>query len=761
MSTVTLDRRSFLRVSALAGGGLVIAAYFEPVGDLFAQGRGNAPALVPNAFIKIAPDGKVTIIGKNPEIGQGIKTTLPMVIADELDVDWKMVTVEQGDLDPGKYGQQSAGGSTAVPGNYDAHRRIGAAARQMLVAAAAASLNVPETELTTASGRVTHAGSKRSLGYGELADKALAMTPPDPASVKLKDPKDFKIIGQRIPGVDLDGIVTGKPLFGIDMTLPGMLYAVYEKCPVFAGKVGNVVNLDQIKAIPGVKNAFPIEGGTLANASGLLSGVAIVADKWWTAQTARQQLKVNWVEGPGATETSAGYEKTAADLVTKPPVQAIRSDGDVDAALKGAAKVVEGAYQYPFLNHAQIEPMSAVASFKDNRVEIWAGTQTPGGARTMIAQTLGIEPANVIIHMVRIGGAFGRRLYNEHLVEAAAISKAAGAPVQLRWTREDDMAHDMFRPGGFHFLKGGVDASGKLVAWRNHFVNFSSDPPGREGGQRPASSSGMGATEFPARFVPNYGLYTSFIPFNVPTGAMRAPGSNAIAFVMQSFIDELASAAGKDPLEFRLALLSGPLVVPPPPPPDPNAAAGGGRGGGGGQQQGWDPARMRGVLELVRDKSGWGTRKLPQGTAMGVAFHFSHQGYFAEVAEVAVDSSKRVKVNKVWVAGDIGRQVINPLKAEAQAQGSVIDGLSHLMGFEITIANGRVKQTNFGEYEPVRMRFAPREIEVHFRTTDNNPTGLGEPALPPILPAVCNAIFTATGTRVRSLPLSKHGFRWA
>jgi isoquinoline 1-oxidoreductase beta subunit len=760
MSTVTLDRRSFLRVSALAGGGLVIAAYFEPVGDLLAQGRGNAPALVPNAFIKIAPDGKVTIIGKNPEIGQGIKTTLPMVIAEELDVDWKMVTVEQGDLDPQKYGQQSAGGSTAVPGNYDSHRRIGAAARQMLVAAAAAQLNVPEGELTTASGRVLHAGSKRSVGYGEVADKALTMTPPDPASVKLKDPKDFKIIGQRIPGVDLDGIVTGKPVFGIDMTLPGMLYAVYEKCPVFAGKVGNVVNLDQIKAIPGVTHAFPIEGGTLANASGLLSGVAIVANKWWTAETARKQLKVNWVEGPGASETSAGYEKAAADLLTKPPVQALRSDGDVDAALKGAAKVVEAAYQYPFLNHAQIEPMSAVASFKDGKVELWAGTQTPGGARTTIAQTLGIEPANVNIHMVRIGGSFGRRLYNEHLVEAAAISKAVGAPVQLRWTREDDMAHDMFRPGGFHFLKGGVDASGKLVAWRNHFMNFSSDPPNREGGQRPTGSSGMGATEFPARFVPNYALYTSFIPFNVPTGAMRAPGSNAIAFVMQSFLDELANAAGKDPLEFRLALLSGPLVVPPPPPVDPNAAPGAGRGGGG-QQQGWDPARMRGVLELVRDKSGWGTRKLPQGTAMGVAFHFSHQGHFAEVAEVSVDAQKRVKVNKVWVAGDIGRQIINPLKAEAQAQGSVIDGLSHLMGFEITIANGRVKQTNFGEYAPVRMRHAPREIEVHFRTSDNNPTGLGEPALPPILPAVCNAIFTATGTRVRSLPLSKHGFRWA
>ena len=761
MSPTVLDRRSFLRVSAIAGGGLAIAAYFDPVAELLSQGRaGGAPPLVPNVFIKIATDGRVTIVGKNPEIGQGIKTTLPMVIAEELDVDWKMVTVEQGDLDA-KYGTQSAGGSTAVPGNYDSHRRIGAAARQLLVAAAAAQLNVPEAELTTASGRVTHAGSNRSVNYGQLAEKALAMTPPDLATVRLKDPKDFKIIGQRIPQVDLDAIVTGKPLYGMDVTVPNMHYAIYEKCPVFAGKVGNVVNLDQIKAIPGVTHAFPIEGGTLANANGLLSGVAIVANKWWTAQTARKLLKVNWNEGPGASETSAGYEKAAVDLSTKPPAAATRSDGDFEVGIKTAAKVVEAAYAYPFLNHAQIEPMNAVADFKDGKVEIWAGTQTPGGARTVIASTLGIEPANVTIHMTRMGGAFGRRLYNEHLVEAAAISKAAGVPVQLRWTREDDMAHDLFRPGGFHFLRAGVDASGKLVAWRNHFITFTSDPPGREGGQRATGSSGMGATEFPARFVPNYQLFTSMIPFNVPTGAMRAPGSNAIAFVVQSFVDEMAHAAGKDPLQFRLDMLSGPLVQPPPPPAAaPGAAPGAGRGGGGGQQ-GWDPERMRGVLELARDRSGWGKRQLPKGTAMGVAFHFSHSGYFAEVVELAVDAQKRIKINKVWVAGDIGRQIINPLKAEAQAQGSVIDGLSHLMAFEITIANGRAKQSNFGEYEPLRMRFAPRDIEVHFRTTDNNPTGLGEPALPPILPAVCNAIFSATGTRVRSLPLSKHGFRWA
>lgn len=750
MSTMSMDRRSFLRVTALAGGGLMISAYldFDGVGDALAQGRQGGAPLAPNAFITIAPTGHVTIIGKNPEIGQGIKTTLPMLIADELDVDWKDVSVEQGDLDA-KYGTQSAGGSTAVPNNWEPMRRVGATARHMILAAAAAQWSVPASELTTSSGRVMHAASRRSVGYGELATAAASMPLPDPAAVKFKNPQDYKIIGQRIPGVDLDAIVTGKPLYTSDMHLPGMLFAVFERCPVFAGKVASA-NVDHLKTLPGVKHAFVVEGGTAAN--GLLSGVAIVADSWWKAETARKQLKVTWNEGPGSSDSSESFAKRAAQMAKQLPPQATRTDGDAAAALQSAAKVVEGAYFYPYLNHAQIEPMSATARVDGDRCEIWAGTQTPAGGRSLVAQTLGIPPENVTVHMVRIGGSFGRRLYNDHIAEAAHIAKVAGAPVQLRWTREDDMTHDLFRPAGFHFLEGGVDASGKLVAWRNHFITFTPD------GQRAASSGTMGATEFPARFVPNYALFTSMIQSNVPTGAMRAPGSNAIAFAIQSFIDELAHAAGRDPLQFRLDLLAGPLVVPP---PAPEAGAGrGGRGGGGGGG-GWDPGRMRAVLELVRDKSGWGTTKLPQGTAMGVAFHFSHQGYFAEVAEVTVDASKRVRVNKVWVAGDIGRQIINPLKAEAQVWGSVIDGLSHLMAFELTIANGRAVQRNLDEHEPLRIRQAPRQVEAHFVTSNNNPTGLGEPALPPILPAVCNAIFTATGTRVRSLPLARHGFRWA
>jgi isoquinoline 1-oxidoreductase beta subunit len=750
MSPLALDRRSFLRASALAGGGLVIAAYLDPVSDLFAQGpgRGSAPPLVPTVFIKIARDGRVTIIGKNPEIGQGIKTTLPMLIAEELDVDWSAVTVEQGDLDP-KYGSQGAGGSTAVPTNWIPMRQVGAAARQMLVAAAAGAWSVPASELTTASGKVFHAASKRSVGYGELADTALAMAPPDPASVPLKDPKDFKIIGKSTLGVDTPTIVVGKPLFSIDATVPGMLYAVFQRCPVFGGTVASA-NLDQIKAMPGVKDAFVVEGGTALN--GLMGGVAVVADSWWLAQKAREQLNVTWNEGRAATDSSDAFAAKAQAMSADAPGQMTRQDGDPDAAFGSAAKVVEGAYFYPFLSHAPLEPMNATASFKDGKVEIWAGTQQPGSGRTLVASTLGIPPADVTIHMTRIGGCFGRRLANDYLAEAAWIAKVVGVPVHLQWTREDDMGHDQYRPAGFHFLKGGVDASGKLVAWKNHFVTFTLD------GTRGTGSGTVSATEFPARFVPHYQLGTSMIQFGVPTGPMRAPGSNGLAFVMQSFMDELAHAAGQDPIAFRLALLSNPLVQAA---PDPSAAGRGGGPGGNAFAGGWDPSRMRGVLELVRDKSGWGKTKLPAGTAMGVAFHQSHAGFFAEVAEVSVTASKRVRVNRVWVAADVGRQIINPITAEAQVQSSVIDGMSQLMSYGITISKGRAMEGNFDEYEPVRMSQAPKEIHTDFLTSDNNPTGLGEPALPPILPAIANAIFAATGQRVRTLPLAKSGYSWA
>lgn len=733
---------------------MLIGRYIEPFAS--AQQQPSQASLDPNNFIRIDSDGSVTLIARNPEVGQGIKNMLPMLIAEELEIDWKEVKVEQADYDP-KYGLQSTGGSRAASNNFIPMQQVGAAGRQMLIAAAAKKWGVPESECFASNGRVYHRQTDRSFGYGELAATAATLSPPDLNSLKLKTASEYKIIGQSTPGVDVPAITSGKPIYGIDFTLPGMLFAVYQKCPVYGGKVVSA-NLDEIRKMPGVKDAFVIDssidvGPVMKGDPGLESGIAIVAKTWWQAQTARKELNVKWDEGEAAQQSSQAFAQQALQLSQQPPQRTLKNDGNVEQAFSNAGKVVEGSYSYPFISHAPLEPRNCSARFQNGKLEIWSNTQQPARGRQLVSKMLGIPEGDITIHLLRAGGSFGRGLTNDYMCEVGYIARKTGMPVKLLWSREDDMTHDYYRPGGFHFLKGAVDSSGKLIAWRNHFVSYGD-------GETFSPSASISPTEFPSGFVPNFAMYASVMPLRLKTGALRAPGANSQCFVMQSFIDELAHAAGKDPVQFRLELLGQAgkdLVSAAAKPKVENEPANTRRGA---EPQAYNVERMRGVLQMVADKSGWGKRNLPKGTALGVAFHYSFQGYFAHVAEVAVSPNKAVKVNKVWVCGDIGSQIVNPSGALNQVQGAIVDGLSEVMYQEITLEAGRVVQQNYNQHELLRMRNAP-QIEVHFLKTDYPPTGLGEPALPPLLPAVCNAIFAATGDRIRALPLKNSGYSYA
>lgn len=732
------SRRRFLQGSAF-----LLAMSAEGVLAASTGAAAGSADFVPNAFIRIARDGRVTLVSKQPEIGQGIKTSLPMVIAEELDVDWRQVSVVQGDLNPA-YGSQGAGGSTSTPTNYEDFRKLGATVRAMLVQAASQAWGVPAAECRTEAGSVLHAASRRKLGYGALAQAAAKLPVPAADQVALKDPSQFKLLGTRIGGVDNAAIVTGKPLFGIDVQLPGMLYAVYVKCPVFGGKVVSA-NLDAVRALPGVKDAFVIEG--TGNLNGLCPGVAIVASSTWNALRARRELQVEWDEGEGRDHSWAGFTAQARAAARQPGETVLRRDGDVAKALAGAAKTVEAAYSYPFISHASMEPQNCTAWFKpDGSLELWAPTQNPAAGQALVSSTLGIAKEKISLHIIRSGGGFGRRLSSDFILEAAAIAQKTQAPVKLTWTREDDLQHDHFRPGGFHFLRGGVDARGRAIAWHNHFVTFANRVE-RDGKSvlQPGSGGALSGDEFPGRWIENCHLERTPIECRVPMGPWRAPGSCVFAWVFHSFIDELAHAGGRDPLEFRLELLGDKDVVP----------------GTGERAQPYSVARMRKVLLTAAEKAGWGKKTFPRGQGQGIAFHFSHRGYVAQVAEVTVSRDGKLKVDKVVVATDIGAQIVNLSGAENQVEGSVVDGLSTLMFPELNIEKGRVVQSNFHEYQLLRMPDTPAKIEIHFVKTEYPVTGLGEPALPPLAPAVCNAIFAATGKRVRELPLSKTDLSWS
>ena len=718
-----LDRRGFFKLGALAGGGFLLGSWTGAAAE-------GGSAFSPNAFVRITPEGVVTIFAKNPEVGQGVKTSLPMIVAEELEVPWEKVVVEQAPVSEKDFGRQMAGGSMSTPSNYDRLRRMGAIARTMLVTAAAKEWGVPEAECEAIAGEVVHKPSGRKAGYGPLAVAAAALPVPHEKSVKLKKVADFKLLGRRIGGVDNPKIVTGQPLFGIDQKQPGMKYACYVRCPVFTGKVKEA-DLDAVKKSPGVTDAFVIEG--TGDHYGLLPGVAIIAGDTWSAFKAKAALKVAW-DADGK-ESFAAHAAKAAEVMRGKGANEIRKTGEPEFPEDG--KTVAASYHYPHLSHANLEPQNCTAVFKDGAVEIWAPTQNPGGAFDGVAKALKIPKDKVTIHMTRIGGGFGRRLMGDFIIECAAIAqKMEGTPVKVTWTREQDLAHDYYRAGGWHHFRGRVDENGRLSAWADHFVTF-----GLNSDERTGNGADLGGDEFPSRFVPNLLLERTILPSNTPLGWWRAPGSCALAWAIQCFIDEMAHAAKKDPLEFRLALLGEDREVPPT----------------GGRGQSYNATRMKGVLRLAAEKAGWG-EKLEKGRGRGIAFHFSHLGYVAVVADVTVSKEGVLKVNRLSAGVDVG-PIMNLSGAENQVEGSMIDGLSAAWFQEILVEDGAVKQTNFHDYPLLTMKDAPT-VEVHFAKSDHSPTGLGEPALPPTAPAICNAIFAATGKRVRTLPLVKQDLSW-
>ena len=734
----TLGRRGFLRLSGVLGGGMLVAsiAPLATAETAVDDDRVLVSSDELNAFIHVDRQGQITIYSSNPEMGQGIKTALPMIIAEELGARWEDVRVLQSPVDADRFGRQGAGGSTTIPRTFDEMRRLGASAREMFIAAGALVMEAPHAEFRTKDSEVVHT-SGRAMTFGELASLAAKQDVPDPDGLEFKDRDDYSIIGSSVSGVDNLVISTGGALFGIDTRVPDMLYAAYQKCPAIGGEVVEA-NLDEIKAMPGVVDAFVLKGN--GNPQELLDGVAIVGRNTHVVFKAKRALKVTWDESRAADDSWTDLVAQAQKLSTRRGPDQVIASGDVEAQFAHADNTtLSGFYEYPFVAHLCMEPMTCTAHYvhgedgligSDDKLEMWVSTQGPARGYSIAKSMFDLDEDQVTLHQVRLGGSFGRRIYTEYMAEAIAIAKRVPAPVKLTWTREDDIRHDFFRTGGFQAVKGAVDKSGRLVAFEDHFFGMERDG-------RPVSGAHFRATEFPLQHVQHAFASKTMFDIDIPCGPWRAPGSNTSAFVIQSFLDELAHAGGRDYLEFLLEILGPP------------------RWTDQGNIRALHTGRAAAVIKLAAAKAGWG-KSLPEGRGMGLAFYFSHAGHIAEVAEVSVDAQKKITVHDVTVAVDVGT-IINRSGAISQVQGSVIDGLSTMMGQKITFEAGRVQQSNFHDYPVLRISDAPR-VHTHFIESDYGPTGLGEPALPPLAPAVGNAIFAATGARVRKMPLSELGY---
>jgi CO/xanthine dehydrogenase Mo-binding subunit len=711
-----MSRREFVAAGVAAGAGLVVGFYL-PHGA-----KSSKQVFSPNAYLRITPDNKITIVVARSEMGQGVRTALPMILAEELEADWKQIEIEQAGASM-LYGDQTTGGSASVRTTWDPMRKAGAAAREMLISAAALMWGVPRSSCVAQNGNIVHGASKRQLNYGELAAKASTL--PIPTDVPLKQSKDYKIVGQRLARVDTPSKVKGEATFGIDFRMLGMKYAVLSRCPTIGGKVLSFDDKES-KKISGVSYA-----GKIGDAA-----VAVVADSVWGAMEGRRLLNVNWDDGPNKGLNTAAVVESLKQAAAKKGAS-LYSVGDVS---KAAGRKVSAEYQLPFMAHAPMEPGNCTANYSasgsGNSCELWAPTQVPQDCRDSVAQAVGLDPDQVKVNVTLMGGGFGRRLEHDYAVEAALVSKAVQAPVKVIWTREDDMRFSTYRPASLHQLSAVLDAAGWPVAFSHRII-----APSISGQKGQPGPNGIDP-DLPdeAAFVyglPNVSLEYVLAETAVPLGWMRSVYALQAAFASESFIDELASAAGKDPLEYRLHML------------------------GLNQNQTskdqdiqyftttWKTARMRGVLQLAADKAGWG-KPLPAGRYRGIACFGCFASYVAEVVEISMENDAP-RVHRVVAAVDCG-QVVNPSILEQQIPGGVVYALSNALRAKITIEKGRVVQGNFDDYAPLRMEETPA-VEVYAVPSVESPTGIGEPSVPPLAPALCNAIYAATKKRIRALPI--------
>ena len=696
------SRRDFLKLSVLTSGGLMLGFSWltSEASEAAALGREFVDRKIMfNSYLSVGTDGIITILSPNPELGQNIMTSFPMIVADELDADWTKVKVLQANLDK-SFDRQLTGGSGAVPHSWKLLRNAGATARAMLVTAAANRWNVPETECTTSESFVLHAKTGKKLGYGELAEDAAKLDVP--ANVKWKDRKDFKLIGKEVKNVANNDIVTGKPLFGLDFHREGMLYAMLQRPPAFGTKIKSV-DAAAAKAMPGITDVV-----TFGN------NVAVVGKSTWEVMKARKAVKIEY-ENDGNMESTADHDVLFKTLMDTGEATVRRKDGDVDAAFTSAAKVIKSEYQCPFLSHSPMEPMNFFADVRTDGIELVGPSQTPGSARSATSKLLGIPEDKITLELTRLGGGFGRRLKTDYVTEAAELSSIIKAPVKVIWTREDDMNGGSYRPAVRYRFEAALDASGNMTGYKLRGVGMNSGNSTRE-------------DNFPAGAVDNLLIDSVEYKSDITTGAWRAPITNFLAYAEQSFLDEVAGAAGKDPILFRLELLKKARTKP----------AGAIK---------YDIDRMEGVIKKVAQMATWGIPK--KGISQGFSVYFSHRSYVAQVADAVMVSGKPV-IKNVYAACDCG-EVVNLSGARQQVMGGIVDGMGHAMYSRLTFKDGVPEQTNFDSYRLIRMKEIP-DVNVQFIDNGIDPTGLGEPALPPTGGAVANAIFKATGKRVKSQP---------